>query len=69
MTKKSDKTTVTQESDKTTVTPRFDKTTVTRESDTGEVNCYGNISYGNFDTNSEGFQNEEDGNEGIYENL
>ena len=47
------------------------RTTVThvQESETGEVICFGNISYGNVDMKSEGFENEEDGNEDEYECL
>ena len=43
------------------------QTTVTRESDPGEVNCYGNVSYGNVTMKSKGFENEEDGNEDKYD--
>ena len=45
------------------------QTTATQESDTREVNCSGNISYGNINMKSEGFQDEEDRKEDTYEYL
>ena len=43
------------------------QTTLTQESDTGEMVCSGNISYGKVKMKSDGFKNEEDGNEDNYE--
>ena len=45
------------------------QTTTTQESDTGEVICSGNISYGKVTMKSDGFKNEEDGNEDSYDYL
>ena len=42
------------------------QTTATLESDTGEISCSGNISYGKVNTKSDGFKNEVDGNEDNY---
>ena len=43
------------------------QTTATQESDTGEVICSGNISYGKVNTKSDGFKKEEHGNEDNYD--
>ena len=42
------------------------QTTATQEFDTEEVNCYGNILYGNVNMKCEGFQDEEDRKEDKY---
>ena len=43
--------------------------TATLESDTGEISCSGNISYGKVNKKSGGFKNEEDRNEDNYEHV
>ena len=45
------------------------QTTSTQESDTGEVMCSGNISYGKVNMKSDGFKNEDNGNEDNYEYI
>ena len=45
------------------------QTTATQESDTGEVICSGNVSYGKVNMESDGFKNEDDGNEDNYDYL
>ena len=43
------------------------QTTATQESDTGEVICSGNVSYGKVTMKSGEFKSEEDGNEDNYD--
>ena len=46
---------------------KFKLITATQESDTGEFDCSANISYGKVTMKSDGFKNEEDGNENNYD--
>ena len=41
--------------------------TATQESDTGQFDCSGNMSYGNVNRKSEGIENEEEESEDNYE--
>ena len=45
------------------------QTTATQESNTGEVICSSNISYGKVTMKSDGFKNEDNGNEDNYEYI